>query len=385
MRVPVLGGTGSVGTPVVDEALSRGHNVVALVRDRARGISLHPASVALVEGDVSTGAGLKVAADGPHRHRTVPAVNQPAPTQTNERHHVMKQTVTFTRDDLTLVGTLFIPDGAQDGDHFPAIIVQGSFTSVKEQMPTTYAGKFVDQGFVVLAFDYAHYGQSSGAPRQLESTEEKLADLQAALTYLTDQPFVDAVGMVGVCTSASNGAYLAATDPRLKAFATIAGMVAKPDMYPAMMGEDVIARRLSDAQAAREKFASTGEGTRITTYSQTDDTAANYNPTPGAYDYYTNPERGGVPEYTNEFDVSSWDSWLTLDPLSQAPSINTPTMVVHSDGCAFPDNAKELYAAVQGPKELVWADGTHFDYYDSDAQVSTAVQNVTRFFRTHLS
>jgi uncharacterized protein len=292
----------------------------------------------------------------------------------------------FMRDDLRLAGHLFTPEGFEESRAYPAVIVQGSFTSVKEQMPDAYAAKFANQGFVVLAFDYSHYGQSEGLPRQLESTQEKLADLRAALSYLQEQPFVSGVGMVGVCTSASNGAYLAAADTRLKAFATIAGFVSMPDMYPSMMGgEEGIARRLSDAQAAREKFAKTGEGTRITTYSETDDTAANYNPTPGAYDYYNNPQRGGVPEYTNEFDVSSWDSWLSLDPLSQAPKITTPTMVIHSDGCAFPDNAKALHAAVAGPKELVWADGNHYDYYDSNAQMEAAVQHVTRFFRTHIA
>jgi fermentation-respiration switch protein FrsA (DUF1100 family) len=52
------------------------------------------------------------------------------------------------------------------------VIVEGSFTSVKEQMPGTYAQKFADEGFVALAFDYARYGESAGEPRQLESPAE---------------------------------------------------------------------------------------------------------------------------------------------------------------------------------------------------------------------
>jgi fermentation-respiration switch protein FrsA (DUF1100 family) len=91
-----------------------------------------------------------------------------------------------------------------------------------------------------------------------------------------------------------------------------------------------------------------------------------------------------VPEYTNEFDVRSWDTWVTLDALGQAPKITTPTMVVHSDGSAFPDQAKRLYDSVRGEKELVWVDGNHFDYYDSPEQMDNAVANVTRFFRTHV-
>lgn len=296
----------------------------------------------------------------------------------------MRKDITFTRDGLKLAGHLFTPAGFNADNEYPAMIVQGSLTSVKEQMPDAYAVKFANQGFIVLDFDYSHYGQSEGQPRQLENSDEKLKDLHAAVDYLEDLEFVNRVGMVGVCTSASNGVYLAASDSRIKVFATIAGMIVKPAMYRSIMGKDGISQRLEVAKNAREKFETTGEGTLITTYSETDETACNYNPTPGAYDYYTNPKRGNVPTYRNAFDVSSWDSWLSLNPLSQAADIKTPTMVVHADGCAFPDNARELYETVAGPKELVWSDGTHFDYYDSDKQMDNAVANISRFFGEYI-
>ncbi|MGO4419967.1 alpha/beta hydrolase [Streptomyces sp. MCAF7] len=296
----------------------------------------------------------------------------------------MKRKINFNREGLTLVGDLFTPDGFNESGRYPAIIVQGSFTSVKEMMPNAYAQKFAEQGFVALAFDYAHYGESAGEPRQFESPAEKLSDLEAAVTYLSQQPYVTVVGMVGVCTSASNGAYLAAQDPRLKGFATVAAFLTDEDTFKLVYGEDGIARRLADAAAARRTFEQTGEATTITAYSETDQQAVNYAPTPGAYDYYTNPARGNVPGYKNGFDVTSWDTWVTLDALSQAPKITTPTMMVHSDGAAFPDQAKRFYDSVQGEKELVWADGSHFDYYESPAQMDNAVVNVTRFFRTHL-
>lgn len=293
--------------------------------------------------------------------------------------------VGFDRDGVRLVGELFTPAGFDEDGQYPALIVQGSFTSVKEQMPHAYARKFADRGFIALAFDYAHYGASGGQPRQFESPSEKLADLKAAVGYLGEQPFVQAVGMVGVCTSASNGVYLAAEDSRVKAFATIAGFVTDAQTYTRTYGEDGIARRLDEAAAAREKFDRTGQATTITVYSETDKHAVNYNPTPGAYDYYTNPARGNVATYRNEFDVTSWDTWVSLDALGRAAAITTPTMVVHSDGSAFPDQAKRLYETVRGEKELVWADGNHFDYYDSPAQMDNAVANVARFFRTHLA
>lgn len=64
MRVLVLGGTGSIGRHVVRQALQAGHNVVALVRDPARAATLLPEDVTLVQGDLTTGAGVIRAVDG---------------------------------------------------------------------------------------------------------------------------------------------------------------------------------------------------------------------------------------------------------------------------------------------------------------------------------
>ena len=79
------------------------------------------------------------------------------------------------------------------------------------------------------------------------------------------------------------------------------------------------------------------------------------------------------------------EEFLEFDPVAQSAAIAVPALVVHSDGSAFPDRAKQFYERIQGEKELVGADGNHYDYYDSPAQVDNAVANVTRFFRTHLA
>ncbi|WP_329600022.1 alpha/beta hydrolase [Streptomyces pseudovenezuelae] len=252
----------------------------------------------------------------------------------------MQSKINFDRDGLTLVGNLFTPDDFDRNGHYQAVIVQGSFTSVKEQMAGTYAEKFAKQGFVALSFDYAHYGESEGEPRQYEAPAEKLDDLEAAVTYLTDLPYVEAVGMVGVCTSASNGVQLAARDPRVKGLATIAAALFDKDVFTATYGEDGMATRREQAVAAKKKYDETGEATTITVYSETDKDAANYIPVEGAFDYYWNESRGNVPQYKNELDVSSWTNWLDFDALSQALSVTTPTIVVHSDESAGPDSAK---------------------------------------------
>lgn len=296
----------------------------------------------------------------------------------------MKHKISFKRDGLTLVGNLFTPDNFDENGRYDAIIVQGSASSVKEQMPETYARKFANEGFVALAFDYSHYGESEGEPRQLENAANKLSDLKAAVSYLTGLPYVQAVGMVGVCTSGGNAAYLAADDSRIKAVATVAGYLPEPSLISGMYGEAEVARRREAGEAAKLKFAETGEETMMTAYSEVDPSAANFAPA-GSFDYYLNKTRGAIPEWKNEFSVMSFDTLLDFDPISEAADIKVPTMVVHSDGCAFPDQAKKFYSLLQGKKELVWADGYHFDYYDQPAQVDYAVKNVTRFFNKYLA
>ncbi len=90
------------------------------------------------------------------------------PSGTKEKSN-KKRKVTFQRDGLTLVGDLFTPENFDEKGRYKAIIVEGSFSSVKEQMAGTYAQKFANEGFIALAFDYSHYGASEGKPRQLES------------------------------------------------------------------------------------------------------------------------------------------------------------------------------------------------------------------------
>lgn len=296
----------------------------------------------------------------------------------------MQRKIHFDRDGLALVGDLYTPQGFDEGGRYAAVIVQGSFSSVKEQMPATYARKLAEQGFVALAFDYAHYGESAGEPRQLEAPAEKLRDLRAAVSYLGGLPYVRSVGMVGVCTSGGNAMYLGAAEPRLGALATVAAFLPGPALFSMMYGDDVVAQRKAAAAASRRKYEQTGAVDLVPAYSEVDMSAINYGP-PGSFDYYLNEARGNVPSYRNESALIGLEQFLEFDPVSRASGITTPTMVVHSDGCAFPDEARKVYAALQGEKELVWADGNHYDYYDSQPQIDNAVANVSRFFRTHLA
>ncbi|MHA4844769.1 alpha/beta hydrolase [Flavitalea antarctica] len=294
----------------------------------------------------------------------------------------MKQKVQFNSDGLVLVGNLYTPTDFDQKKKYPAVVVGGSLTSVKEQMSGTYAEKLAEHDIVALAFDYRNFGESEGQPRQYEDPALKSKDLQSAVTFLLSLPYVRGVGALGVCTTGGNVAYLAAEDDRIKAIATVVAWLPDADVLPMLYGseDNIEALRKAGAEAKKE-FAISGNNKIIPAYSNTDKSASHVGP----MEYYMDKTRGGgVKEWKNEFAVMSWESWLDFDPIPKATTISTPFMMFHSDGCALPDNAKKFYNLLKGEKELVWGDGYHFDYYDQPKQVAAAVEKVSAFFKNQL-
>lgn len=305
-----------------------------------------------------------------------------AESHTSKLQTVMKKQIRFDSEGHSLAGDLYLPADFKADQQYPAAIVGGSLTSVKEQMAGTYAEKLAGQGIVALAFDYRHYGASEGQPRQFEDPAIKLKDLQAALDYLLAQDFVKAVGAVGVCTSGGNVAYLAAADERLGATATVAAWLPDAAALPLLYGsEERVSTLRATGREAKAAYTQSGTNAIIPAYHNTDQTASHVGP----MEYYMDQNRGGgVPEWKNEFAVMSWDTWLDFDPIPHAAAIHTPFIMIHSDGSALPHNAKAFFEQLPGEKELVWGDGNHFDYYDQPAQVNAAVEAISRFFKAQL-
>ncbi len=63
MNLLVFGATGATGRQIVSQALSRGHSVVAFVRDRSK-MNLSDANLAVIEGDIQSVASIRNAFSG---------------------------------------------------------------------------------------------------------------------------------------------------------------------------------------------------------------------------------------------------------------------------------------------------------------------------------
>lgn len=300
----------------------------------------------------------------------------------------MKEKIKFNSEGLVLVGNLYKPkdfDPEKIGTKkYPTILVDGSWTTVKEQMQGLYAEELAKEGFITLAFDHRYFGGSEGQPRFWENPTAKIADIKNAITYLQTVEGVDEnnIFLAGVCASSGYMANVVVQDKRVKGLATIAAWLHDGEAVKSVYGgEEGVQSKIKQAQASKKKFAETGAVDYILTVSKTDKTAAM-----GDFDYYLNANRGAVPQWSaDKLAVMTWEDWLTFNPMPVAKNIQVPILMIHSDGAVFPDNVKRFFNDIPTKdKALHWTEGTQFDFYDNPKQVAESVAVVAAFFEKYM-
>jgi uncharacterized protein len=221
--------------------------------------------------------------------------------------------------------------------------------------------------------------KNADSARQAEFSARKIDDIAAAVAFVSAQSWVErgAVGYLAICASAQYLIAAAARGLPVRSLASVAGWFHDTaTVSPFYGGDEGVARRLARAAEAADRFAKAGEVTMVPAYGAGDEHAGMH----FELDYYANRSRGAVGAWKNEMAEMSWLHWLMFDGLSAASSVTTPTLIVHGDGCALPDNARRVHEAVRGRKQLAWLPGSQTDFYDQPAQVDAAIAVVDRWF-----
>jgi len=291
---------------------------------------------------------------------------------------IREERVAFEVESVDVVGVLRVPLGARGA---AALVFAGPMTSVKEQATGNYAVAMAARGFVTLAFDHRHFGESEGEPRQYEHPGRKAEDFRAAFEFLAGRAEVDPnrLGAVGVCAGAGYLAPVVAGDDRIRAWGTVAGYFHDVGRQRRSMGDEYEAM-LERAILAREHFEDTGEVQVIPAVGDGDVAM----PFVEAFEYY-GTSRGAATNYVNELAIMSGEYTLPWDAQGAAYDITVPTVMVHSERAAAPSLARKFFASLGGLKEQTWVDSDgQIDFYDDSLRIRTAADKLATHFRAYL-
>ena len=306
---------------------------------------------------------------------------------------VTVQKVSFPHGTHQVVGNLFLPPGFDETKKYAAFPVTHPFGGVKEQTSGLYARHLAEQGFITLAYDASHYGESGGEPRLYEVPGDRVEDIRCAVDYLSNQPQVDPdrIGALGICAGGGYTVNAAQTEYRIKAVATISafdvGSARREGVPRGLITHEQRVQRLEEIGAQRSREAR-GEPLRMINFVPasadeiTPDTPELYRE---GYDYYCTP-RAQHPNAPGRYVFTSLGLQMAFFAFEQVETISPrPLLMIAGSEADTMYFSKEATDKAGEPKELVIIPGaTHIDLYDRPQYVPQVVAKLTDFYSKYL-
>ena len=305
-----------------------------------------------------------------------------------DTHYEEGRKVFFQKDECKVAGLLFLPDGFDEAKKYPAIVMTHPGGGVKEQTSSLYAWNMARAGYVALAFDASHQGESEGLPRYLEDPQSRVEDIRAAVDYLVSLPYVDEtrIRAMGVCAGAGYTMAAIQTDARIKAAAGIStwnvGDWARRGIPPTDTG-DFMKDMLRKVAEQRTKGAR-GAETLLVGYvpnspEEMDDSTPQI--MRDASEYYRTP-RCAYPTSVNKMIFTSFGRMLDFDAFRYLDTVSPrPILLIVGEKADTIYFSEAAYAKAKDPKELFVVPGAkHIDLYDKTESVSQAVAKLKEFF-----
>lgn len=301
-----------------------------------------------------------------------------------------KNNITFKSQGYNLAGHLYTPEGFTEDGHYPAVVMSSAFNQVKEQTMAVYGPHLAALGYVAIAFDHVGFGDSEGDIRNYENPFTKMESIRDAISYMGTLPFVDRDNLfgLGICASGGYMALVATTDKRLKAIASVSGVMDSHGSLFDRMDRETVTAYLKTRNDGRQKAYETGQIDYVDALRM--DLAVNA-PAGSAfsegYDYYMT-ERAGAVTYPNysHLSPSFLQEMSMTSAMYFAHHLYTPYMGIYGER-ALADTAPMTVAFFEKatePKELVEIAGaSHVSLYDIPEDVDRAVSAMDGFFRKH--
>ena len=292
----------------------------------------------------------------------------------------MKTAVTFFSEGVRLVGDLYRPDDLPSREQRAGIVLCHGYTGVKDLYLPDNARVLNEAGYVVLTFDYKGWGESGG-PRSRLAPWSRVADVQAALTFLGAQPEVDPdrLGIYGTSYGGATVVWTAAIDQRVRCVVSVVGIgdggrwmrsVRRPDEW-----RDLLDRSARD----RVKRALEGESelVRREEILLPDRQSAEL----AAAARRNNPAAVGMIPLEYVDDTLQFNPEWVVDKIAPRPVLFITT---DDDRLVPPEESEALYARAGEPKRLVVLRGYgHYEVYLKPA-FDEVMRETVAWYREHL-
>lgn len=245
-----------------------------------------------------------------------------------------------------------------------------------------FAQRFASNGFAAVVFDYRHWGESTGRPRQFLSIRRQLEDYRSALTWARTRDEFDASRMFvwGTSFAGMHIVELAASEPGL------AGAIAQCPLVDGLAG-------LTNIPVAR--------GLRLTAHALADLAGSVFGRPPRYLPISVPPGQLGVIA-TDDAMVGmarldpgngSWSNEITarslLDvtlhrPVKHARNARCPLLMVVAEHDTMAPTGPALGAATNAPLgELYRSRGGHYDVYAGGLDHENVLRVETSFLQRH--
>ena len=293
------------------------------------------------------------------------------------------------RNNIVLAGNLFCPDDFSEDKKYPAIVVTHPGGGVKEQTAGTYAERLSKFGFVTLAFDASHQGESGGDPHFVDDPFARVEDISVAADYMLNLPFVDEdkLGLLGICAGGGHAVNAACGDHRYRAVATVSAMDVGAAFRAGLTPETVDELLLASAKE-RTKEARGEQGAYMTYIPDTKEAAEATGSVmlQEAFDYYMT-ERGCYKTAQNKLTLSSAMNLYRYSAYEPVGLLLTQPLLMIAGSIAETKVFSEQGVALSnGPKELYLVEGaTHVSLYDKEEHLVQALDKLNDFYRTNLA
>ena len=281
----------------------------------------------------------------------------------------MKKPVSFYSEGCRLVGDVYYPDGPGRNVPRAGIVLCHGYTGVKDIYLPDNARVLTEAGYVALTFDYKGWGDSEG-PRSRLAPYSRVADVQAALTFLGTLPGVhpERLGLYGTSYGGATVVWVGAVDPRVTCVVSVVGIghgarwmrsVRRPDEY-----HDLLARAAADRVKREEILLPDRQSAELA--------AAARRGNPAAVD--------AIPlEYVD--DTLGFNPEWVVDKIAPRPVLFITT---DDDRLVPPQESIQLHARAGEPKRLVVLRGYgHYEVYREPA-FGEVMQATLAWYREHL-